>query len=215
MSASVSDSADRKSEALRRAQRAHEPSMEEILASIRAIIADDRELGTAKPAPGTKPVAVAGPQIVYSNDSPAPAKSAAEPPAQLALAEVEPPAPAASIQPIAPNVVWARPNVEFVAPQPVPEPPADETASAATNVEPPTIDTPGEAPLLSEEADRAVSASFNALSATLALQSAELVESLTREMLRPMIKTWLDENLPSLVERLVRAEIQRVARGGR
>ena len=41
------------------------------------------------------------------------------------------------------------------------------------------------------------------------------MESLTREMLRPMIKTWLDENLPSLVERLVRAEIQRVARGGR
>ena len=34
-------------------------------------------------------------------------------------------------------------------------------------------------------------------------------------MLRPMLKTWLDENLPSLVERLVKAEIQRVARGGR
>jgi hypothetical protein len=34
-------------------------------------------------------------------------------------------------------------------------------------------------------------------------------------MLRPMIKTWLDDNLPALVERLVRIEIQRVARGGR
>ena len=43
MSASVSDSSDRENEALRRAQRAHEPSMEEILASIRAIIADDRD----------------------------------------------------------------------------------------------------------------------------------------------------------------------------
>ena len=35
---------------------------------------------------------------------------------------------------------------------------------------------------------------------------------MTREILRPMIKSWLDEHLPSLVERLVRAEIQRVAR---
>jgi cell pole-organizing protein PopZ len=36
-----------------------------------------------------------------------------------------------------------------------------------------------------------------------------------REMLRPMLKNWLDDNLPNLVERLVRGEIQRVARGGR
>jgi cell pole-organizing protein PopZ len=34
-------------------------------------------------------------------------------------------------------------------------------------------------------------------------------------MLKPMLKTWLEENLPSLVERLVRAEIERVSRGGR
>ena len=36
---------------------------------------------------------------------------------------------------------------------------------------------------------------------------------LVREMLRPMLKVWLDDNLPSLVERLVRAEIERVSRG--
>ena len=47
----------------------------------------------------------------------------------------------------------------------------------------------------------------------LALQSADLAENMTREILRPMLKAWLDEHLPSLVERLVRAEIQRVARG--
>jgi cell pole-organizing protein PopZ len=34
-------------------------------------------------------------------------------------------------------------------------------------------------------------------------------------MLRPMLKQWLDDNLPAVVERLVRAEIERVARGGR
>ena len=35
------------------------------------------------------------------------------------------------------------------------------------------------------------------------------------EMLRPMLKHWIDDNLPGLVERLVRAEIERVSRGGR
>jgi cell pole-organizing protein PopZ len=33
------------------------------------------------------------------------------------------------------------------------------------------------------------------------------------ELLRPMLKAWLDENLPEMVERLVRAEIERVSRG--
>jgi cell pole-organizing protein PopZ len=38
---------------------------------------------------------------------------------------------------------------------------------------------------------------------------------MVRDMIRPMLKTWLDDNLPIMVERLVRAEIERVARGGR
>ena len=42
-----------------------------------------------------------------------------------------------------------------------------------------------------------------------------MIERLARESSRPMLKTWLDDNLPSMVERLVRAEIERVARGGR
>ncbi len=70
-------------------------------------------------------------------------------------------------------------------------------------------------PLLSPETDKAVTASFGALSTNLALRSAELADGMVREMLRPMLKQWLDENLPSIVERLVRAEIQRVARGPR
>jgi cell pole-organizing protein PopZ len=36
---------------------------------------------------------------------------------------------------------------------------------------------------------------------------------LVKEMLRPMLKGWLDDNLPSMVERIVRAEIERVSRG--
>ena len=51
------------------------------------------------------------------------------------------------------------------------------------------------APLLFRQADEAVSAAFDALSTSLALQSSELAENAAREMLRPMLKTWLDENL--------------------
>jgi hypothetical protein len=169
---------ERDLEALRRAQRAHEPSMEEILASIRSIIADDRE-------PPVKPVpAPSGPQIVYSKDEFA-ARVAELPPA-------EPPTP---------KVVWSAPPPEAIAPPPSrPAPQAPEPESGA---------------LLSPQADEAVTAAFEQLSAGLALQSAELAENMTREILRPMLKAWLDENLPSLVERLVRAEIQRVARGVR
>jgi len=41
------------------------------------------------------------------------------------------------------------------------------------------------------------------------------LEDMTRDLLRGMLKTWLDDNLPDLVERLVRDEIERVARRGR
>lgn len=46
-------------------------------------------------------------------------------------------------------------------------------------------------------------------------QNSEALSDTVRDMLRPMLKQWLDDNLPVLVERLVRAEIERVARGGR
>ena len=42
---------------------------------------------------------------------------------------------------------------------------------------------------------------------------ARTLEDLDKEMLRPMLKSWLDDNLPSLVERIVKAEIERVSRG--
>ena len=66
--------------------------------------------------------------------------------------------------------------------------------------------------LLSPSAQASVASSFQALAAT---TSHETIDSTVREMLRPMLTQWLDDNLPSLVERLVRAEIERVARGGR
>jgi uncharacterized protein len=185
MSAINSNSDDRDLEAIRRAQRAHEPSMEEILASIRNIIADERapaQSAAPKPAPQRPTVPAAGPQIVYSKDAATPQRVASGPSQR---AESPPASDATS-----PKVVWRQPQ------------PADSDAAPHN-----------EEPLLSPEANEAVISSFGALSVNLAMRSAELADGLVREMLRPMLKQWLDENLPAIVERLVRAEIQRVARG--
>jgi cell pole-organizing protein PopZ len=207
MSAPNPTGGEREFDALRRAQRAHEPSMEEILASIRAIIADDRAAEPAKPVAAAKPVASVGPQIVYSKDSPSALRAVPEPESIAAKTQSAPP-PVADASP----PPWRRPPVEaLTARRPEPEPQARQDPPPAPETIPdpePTI----EPPLLSDEADRAVSDSFQVLSTSLAFQSDE-IEAMTREILRPMIKTWLDEHLPSLVERLVRAEIQRVARG--
>jgi cell pole-organizing protein PopZ len=179
MSATNSNSRDGDLEAIQRAQRAHEPSMEEILASIRNIIADDPAKGLA-PKPQQIPAPM--PQIVYSKDAAAPYGGGS------GLSQ----RPDAN----APTVIWRRPQAVEA------EPAADADAIQRS-----------EEPLLSPEAGEAAALSFGALTAGLDVRSAELADSMVREMLRPMLKHWLDENLPAIVERLVRAEIERVARG--
>ena len=74
---------------------------------------------------------------------------------------------------------------------------------------------PGEGRLLSSHAGAAVGSAFNVLASTILSQNARTLEDLVEDMMRPMLKEWLDDNLPTIVERLVRAEIERVARGGR
>ncbi len=69
--------------------------------------------------------------------------------------------------------------------------------------------------LISPLLGASVMSAFETLAATVVLQNTEMLERTMRELLRPLVKTWLDENLPTLVERLVRNEIERVARGGR
>ena len=54
---------------------------------------------------------------------------------------------------------------------------------------------------------------FNTLAHTVLSNNARTLEDLVKEMLRPMLKSWLDDNLPGLVERIVKAEIERVSRG--
>ena len=68
-------------------------------------------------------------------------------------------------------------------------------------------------PLLSSATSTAVNSAFNALAQTVLVQNARTLEDLVKEMLRPLLNAWLDDNLPGLVERLVRTEIERVSRG--
>jgi cell pole-organizing protein PopZ len=69
--------------------------------------------------------------------------------------------------------------------------------------------------LVSPSTDASVASSFHSLATSMFLRDSDLIARTAREMLRPMLKQWLDDNLPVMVERLVRAEIERVARGGR
>src|SRR5260370_18468898 len=70
----------------------------------------------------------------------------------------------------------------------------------------------GDRGLMSASTSAAVDSAFNTLAQTVLVQNGRTLEDLVREMLRPMLKTWLDDNLPGMVERLVRAEIERVSR---
>ena len=69
--------------------------------------------------------------------------------------------------------------------------------------------------ILSRSTVSAVESAFNSLANTVLSNNARTLEDLVKEMLRPMLKSWLDDNLPGLVERIVKAEIERVSRGGR
>jgi uncharacterized protein len=91
------------------------------------------------------------------------------------------------------------------------EPPAFELpAFERPAYEPPSAPA---GPILSHSTGSAVESAFNTLAHTVLSNNARTLEDLVKEMLRPMLKSWLDDNLPGLVERIVKAEIERVSRG--
>jgi uncharacterized protein len=198
--------------------KAQEPSMEEILASIRRIIADD---DAAKPPPKEAPKPA----------EPAPTSPAAEAPADAAendemdamLADLdENPA-----QPDAPSEEVLELTEAMAAPAPEPaqpsfrriEPDQDVVFDEVAQAPPPTPAPPrvpaGDSRLLSTAASAAVHSAFGTLAHSVLAQNPRTLEDLVKEMLRPMLKAWLDDNLPVMVERMVRAEIERVSRGPR
>ena len=155
-----------------------EPSMEEILASIRRIIAED---GDEKAAP----VAAA------------PAPAAEEEVLELTEVVDEPPAPE---------------PVPVVKPAP-PPPPLQVAASAAPAA------AAGDDRLVSAPTAVASVAALSQLAAMsakrdgLGLGNGQLtIEELVRDLLKPMLRDWLDANLPAMVERLVHEEIERMVR---
>jgi cell pole-organizing protein PopZ len=196
-------------------QRAHESSMEEILASIRKIIADDQALPLTPRLPRAEPAPIAYGHHEQDEDRMYPPASS-RPPVDISGAFAVPPPPRQPrpelppLQPVRP----AAPAVDtrsFAPPHVLPAPPQRPVDSDIHS-----SPRPAPSALLSEQANHAVASAFQALnSARSAAPSAETLEAMAREMLRPMLKQWLDDNLPTMVERLVRAEIERVARGGR
>jgi len=181
--------------------KVNEPSMDEILASIRRIIADDQD----------------DPQ---HSEPEAPASSPLKNVLDIAELHVSPLLGASPNEPVLGP--WSRGDTAFLeahieqdfveaaparrdpegfeqAPIIVPEPVLKKAAPAAEA-------------LLSTEAVASVSGAFSRLSESVKPAQPQSVEDLMKEMLRPMLKAWLDDNLPPLVERLVREEIERVAR---
>jgi uncharacterized protein len=248
--------------------KVQEPSMEEILASIRRIIADDE----AKPPVAEKPASPAAPAKPDKPAAPPPAAKApvmndippsAIPAAKAAAAKAAPapppavkpaPAPAAAsnsqddIDAMLAGLDEATSEAEIRPPQPdgevfeltddmaLPEPPPPpqpafqkvepqddiEFTEAAARppqrqpaFEPPPFESPAppQQQILSRSTVSAVESAFNSLANTVLSNNARTLEDLVKEMLRPMLKGWLDDNLPGLVERIVKAEIERVSRG--
>src|ERR1700731_3058271 len=253
--------------------KVQEPSMEEILASIRRIIADDEAKppaadkpsspAAAAPAKPEKPAAAApaakAPAMNDIPPSPIPAAQAAAakvstplfkpapppvtPPAAPAPApsngqddidallsgldeatsaeEIRPPLPDGEVFELTDDMaVPAPPQPSFHKVIPHDDVEFTEVAAAKApprrpGFEPPPLQSSAGRPqqILSHSTVSAVESAFNSLAHTVLSNNARTLEDLVKEMLRPMLKSWLDDNLPGLVERIVKAEIERVSRG--
>jgi uncharacterized protein len=207
--------------------KANEPTMEEILASIRRIIADDDATKSVQPVPeAPKPAVQAAPAVRPVMPPPRMPAAAPPPPPRVTpppVSPVEAPPPALDeseeVEEESADILEL--TESMAAPMPAPPPPAFRTIEGESDVgfdEPPERAPPRAAAefpprLMSQATTAAVDSAFNSLAQTVLVQNAKTLEDLVREMLRPMLKAWLDENLPAMVERLVRAEIERVSRG--
>ena len=215
-----------------------EPSMEEILASIRRIISEE---GTDAAPEGEAAAGEAAPA-----DSADPADDVLEltevveepPPAPAPKKPAPAPAPAASAQDDIdaimngmfdePAVPEAEPEAE-PADEPEPEAafePEPEPVAAAPEPTRPVLRAVENTPampdmerIVSDAAAGAASAAFAGLAGVRRshpdgwpIGMGNTVEDLVRELMRPMLKEWLDANLPGIVDRLVRQEIERIAR---
>ena len=184
-----------------------DPSMEDILASIRRILSEDET--HAAPPPVAPPQAVqAGPGLAAPDSAtPVPAKSTGAAPASAE-----------------PDVLVLNEDMLVPEPMPLEVPPVAERARPEPGVAapvlaspPPIAPPPAYPPLIARDAATAAANSVGELVRTLAHERASSVyrggptiEDVVRDEMRPLLKAWLDEHLPAMVERLVRTEIERV-----
>ena len=173
-----------------------EPSMEEILASIRRIISDDEGRAAAERAHG----------VDAESDDPSALVATFPRPAPLLPSGFD-------RQPSASDDGFHDDRFGAHGAEDLPDYPRQSADVAAAALEEREADEAE--PLISRATDASVGQAFDLLAHTVLAGTPRPIEEVVREMLRPMLRVWLDDNLPTIVERLVRAEIERVARGGR
>lgn len=195
-----------------------EPSMEEILASIRRIIEDSDD--TRKPAATlAEPPAADAEQVEVETfrselaetpHLPAGGPSMADIQAELARETAALDAADNYVAPVEPEAEMS---------QPAAVEPAIQASAEPARIEPPVfrpraeMAAPARNSILSDVAGRQVAAAFGELSEAFAATRRRSFDEMAEEMMRPMLQDWLDNNLPTLVEKLVREEIERIARG--
>lgn len=216
--------------------KVQEPSMEEILASIRRIISDDQSAKAAAEAAAAAAMAAPEPDPLSAASAMAAADMASVPMMAdedddiLDLAEEAPMASSSyAVDNESPDIdfrdfeersaepVYVEPTRQTYAPEPVytrePEMHYEPRPEPVNRMQPGT--SMREDRLMSATTDANVASAFGSLAHTILANNARTLDDLVSEMLRPMLKVWIDDNLPTIVERLVRAEIERVARSGR
>lgn len=180
-------------------QTAQEPTMEEILASIRRIISEDdappADAAPAEPAFAPAPVEPEDEDVLELTD------------AIEAAAPIETHGDIDVFEPSAPEpepAAWApepEPMPSFDPPAPEPEP-----AFASRQIE--------EEPILSAATAAATASAFGRLEAALAMPSpSQTLDGVVRELLKPLLKDWLDQNLPRIVEAKVAEAVEKLQRG--
>jgi cell pole-organizing protein PopZ len=191
-------------------QTSQEPTMEEILASIRRIISED-DAPAADPAE-TPPAATEEPAALEAEPEAAPEPVAEEPEPAPPAPEPEPVEAAAESGAESDDDLELTDKVEThgdldvytpSAPAPAPEP-VPMAAAVTKAVE----------PLVGERASASASAAFGQLSAAILMPAeGRTLEDVVRELLRPLLQQWLDSNLPTIVQQAVETEVERIARG--
>jgi hypothetical protein len=186
-----------------------EPSIEEILESIRQIISDDSDGGAKPEAPG-KPQ-----QAPPVRQAAMPAPSSSSSPMDLAFEPVSTPsAPTASDMDVLELTEKIKP------PTPAAIEPMDKPK---TTDKPMTIDKPTTANpnglISAQTADAATEALSKLLAGSLVIEKDEparngkvTLEDLTLDLMKPMLKIWLDQNLPGIIEKIVQKEVEKLSR---